>query len=179
MFFFYTASQPLKWSLNGLTIVQPHNNNNNSFWDNCLCLFLFFSPKSHSLSVVLILVSVPAGFTPLWLPQMECDDKEMRREISYAIKNIHGIRYMFVCRCLRPPNKCFILKKYFRRHNCWCNHSYFCSLTRTRFSLVNVDWSCGAGIHEVFLRQAFDHANHLDGNYTMFQKLVWPLSKSL
>ncbi|KAF3699045.1 Dynamin-1 [Channa argus] len=25
-------------------------------------------------------------------PQMECDEKEMRREISYAIKNIHGIR---------------------------------------------------------------------------------------
>lgn len=24
--------------------------------------------------------------------QMECDEKEMRREISYAIKNIHGIR---------------------------------------------------------------------------------------
>ncbi|KTF91000.1 hypothetical protein cypCar_00034336 [Cyprinus carpio] len=23
---------------------------------------------------------------------MECDEKEMRREISYAIKNIHGIR---------------------------------------------------------------------------------------
>lgn len=63
---------------------------------------------SHSLSVVLILFSVSAGFTPLWLPQMECDDKEMRREISYAIKNIHGIRYMFVCRCSRPLKKMFL-----------------------------------------------------------------------
>ncbi|XP_010888629.1 dynamin-3 isoform X2 [Esox lucius] len=29
---------------------------------------------------------------PFELVKMECDDKEMRREISYAIKNIHGIR---------------------------------------------------------------------------------------
>lgn len=29
---------------------------------------------------------------PLRCAQMECDEKEMRREISYAIKNIHGIR---------------------------------------------------------------------------------------
>lgn len=27
-----------------------------------------------------------------FVTQMECDEKEMRREISYAIKNIHGIR---------------------------------------------------------------------------------------
>ncbi|KAM9459862.1 dynamin-3-like [Salvelinus alpinus] len=30
---------------------------------------------------------------PFELVKMECDDKEMRREISYAIKNIHGIRF--------------------------------------------------------------------------------------
>lgn len=30
--------------------------------------------------------------SPLRCAQMECDEKEMRREISYAIKNIHGIR---------------------------------------------------------------------------------------
>uniref|UniRef100_A0A1A8F941 Dynamin-2 n=2 Tax=Nothobranchius korthausae TaxID=1143690 RepID=A0A1A8F941_9TELE len=29
---------------------------------------------------------------PFELVKMECDEKEMRREISYAIKNIHGIR---------------------------------------------------------------------------------------
>ncbi|KAG5285426.1 hypothetical protein AALO_G00003230 [Alosa alosa] len=29
---------------------------------------------------------------PFELVKMECDDKDMRREISYAIKNIHGIR---------------------------------------------------------------------------------------
>ncbi|KAI4896942.1 hypothetical protein NFI96_026392, partial [Prochilodus magdalenae] len=29
---------------------------------------------------------------------MECDDKEMRREISYAIKNIHGIRSPNTCK---------------------------------------------------------------------------------
>jgi len=28
------------------------------------------------------------------LHQMEFDEKELRREISYAIKNIHGIRYV-------------------------------------------------------------------------------------
>ena len=28
----------------------------------------------------------------LFLFQMEFDEKELRREISYAIKNIHGIR---------------------------------------------------------------------------------------
>lgn len=27
-------------------------------------------------------------------PQMEFDEKELRREISYAIKNIHGIRHV-------------------------------------------------------------------------------------
>lgn len=32
------------------------------------------------------------SFLPLCSLQMECDEKEMRREISYAIKNIHGIR---------------------------------------------------------------------------------------
>ena len=26
--------------------------------------------------------------------QMEFDEKELRREITYAIKNIHGIRYI-------------------------------------------------------------------------------------
>ena len=26
--------------------------------------------------------------------QMEFDEKELRREISYAIRNIHGIRYV-------------------------------------------------------------------------------------
>lgn len=31
-----------------------------------------------------------------FVTQMECDEKEMRREISYAIKNIHGIRWEFV-----------------------------------------------------------------------------------
>lgn len=31
---------------------------------------------------------------PLSLTQMEFDEKELRREISYAIKNIHGIRHV-------------------------------------------------------------------------------------
>lgn len=31
---------------------------------------------------------------PLFLLQMEFDEKELRREISYAIKNIHGIRHV-------------------------------------------------------------------------------------
>jgi len=29
--------------------------------------------------------------------QIEFDEKQLRREITYAIKNIHGIRYKTVC----------------------------------------------------------------------------------
>jgi hypothetical protein len=29
--------------------------------------------------------------------QIEFDEKELRREITFAIKNIHGIRYVSAC----------------------------------------------------------------------------------
>lgn len=34
-------------------------------------------------------------FVSLLPSQMEFDEKELRREISYAIKNIHGIRHVW------------------------------------------------------------------------------------
>lgn len=42
------------------------------------------------------------GFPP---PQMEFDEKDLRREISYAIKNIHGVRQAAGGRGSPPPKK--------------------------------------------------------------------------
>lgn len=60
------------------------------------CLFKF---KNITVFLVTLLTHFTTGFSictsrnyRLFFPQMECDEKEMRREISYAIKNIHGIR---------------------------------------------------------------------------------------
>lgn len=44
-------------------------------------------PESN-VSVCVCSISFPAVF------QMEFDEKELRKEISYAIKNIHGIRHV-------------------------------------------------------------------------------------
>lgn len=48
----------------------------------------------------------PAGLSvlrPVLRPQMEFNEKELRREISYAIKNIHGIRQVTQAPRLPPP----------------------------------------------------------------------------
>lgn len=82
----------------------------------------------------------------LFFLKIEFDEKEMRREIMYAIKNIHGIRFVFgtyswkvlldVCRCMEDVTIlcgfslemksqmqiCFLCIKWFSELFFFCTH---------------------------------------------------------
>uniref|UniRef100_A0A8C1PGB8 dynamin GTPase n=1 Tax=Cyprinus carpio TaxID=7962 RepID=A0A8C1PGB8_CYPCA len=65
---------------------------------------------------------------PFELVKMEFNEKELRKEISYAIKNIHGIRHVLVSK-----------KQQLKERSCcklWCvshvRESYLCSASQTR-----------------------------------------------
>lgn len=62
------------------------------------CCYVSWACADNSIKLFLIKNSL--------LVQMEFDEKELRREISYAIKNIHGIRHVS---CTRQTTGCIAL----------------------------------------------------------------------
>ncbi len=68
--------------------------------ENCSAATNFYrrtlqtSWETKTFRVLAFLFYCPASNKFFLFPQIEFDEKELRREITYAIKNIHGIRYV-------------------------------------------------------------------------------------